>query len=66
MIAKVNQLLFDRIWYDNKRFISLQGPDVSGHELEIRAPGYNRYMTGMATEYEDGFVTIEIFTKVNK
>ena len=63
-VASVNQLLFDKIWDRDRRFVGLSGPDISGNEVEIRAPGYNRYMTGMATEYEDGVLTIEIFLKV--
>ena len=62
-IASVDQVTFDKIWNGNPRFASLRGPDISGRQIEIHAPGYNRYMTGVAMEYEDGVVTIEIFTR---
>ena len=62
-IASVDQVTFDKIWNGDPKVASLRGPDISGRQIEIRAPGYNRYMTGVAMEYEDGVVTIEIFTR---
>ena len=64
-IAKVDQLTFDKIWDDDPRFVGLHGPDVTGREIEIRTPGYRRYIKGIATEYENGVITVEIFTRVN-
>ena len=64
-IAKVDQFTFDHIWNDVPRFVGLHGPDVTGRDIEIRTPGYKKYITGLATDYEDGVITIEIFTKVN-
>ena len=63
-IANVSQPFFDKIWDGDPRFVSMEAPDMTGRDIEIRAPGYNRYITGLATEYEDGVLTIEIFARV--
>ena len=64
-VANVTQDTFDRIWDSGQRFVGLAGPDVSGNQIEIRTPMYTRYMTGLATEYEDGVLTVEIFLRMN-
>ena len=64
-VAKVDQMTFDSIWNDEPRFVGLHGPDVTGRDIEIRTQGCRKYITGLATEYDDGVITIEIFAKVN-
>ena len=63
-IANVSQIFFDKIWESEQRFVSMCAPDMTGKDIEIHTPSYNKYITGLATEYEDGVLTIEIFTRV--
>ena len=65
-VLKLDQPLFDKLWSSGQRFAALEGPNACGYDLEIQTPSYGRhkYMTGVGTDYEDGVMTIEVFTRV--
>lgn len=62
-VANVPLEALDRIWNGRKRFANIYGPDVSGADIVIRTKGDPRHIYGLATDYEDGIITVEIFSK---
>ena len=55
---------FDRYFDGQQRFISLSGPEASG-AVVIATQGDPRRIRGVAMDYEDGTVTVEITARIS-
>ena len=59
----IPQNMFNEFFDGSQRFISLSGPEASG-AVVIASDGDPRRMRGVAMEYEDGVVTVEITARI--